>query len=67
MPCVDEFLNCLKVTAGLPSKNPDKARAHAFLASRDRPELGVGEAARASHWQLDSPVFEPLKCFLQAL
>ena len=51
----------------MPSRNSDKARAHAFLASRTRPELRVGEAAEAGHWQLDSPVFDPLKSFLLAL
>ena len=48
--------------------NPDKARAHAFLASRAKDQnLRVGEAAEAGHWQLDSPVFDPLKSFLLAL
>ena len=67
MPCVDEFLRCLEDTTHMPSKNPDKARAHTFLASRARPELRVGEAAEAGHWRLDSPVYNPLKRFLQAL
>ena len=67
MPCVEQFLQCLEENANLPSNNPDKARAHAFLASRTKPELRVGEAAEAGHWQLDSPVFEPLKSFLLAL
>ena len=67
MPCVEQYLQCLEETANLPSRNPDKARAHAFLASRARPELRVGEAAQAGHWNLDSPVFDPLKNFLLAL
>ncbi len=67
MPCVDEYIRCLEDTAYMPPKNPDKARAHTFLASRTNPDLRVGEAAQAGHWQLDSPVFEPLKSFLQAL
>ena len=66
-PCVEQYLQCLEETANLPSRNPDKARAHAFLASRARPELRVGEAAQAGHWNLDSPVFDPLKSFLLAL
>ena len=67
MPCVDEFLRCLEVTACMSPKNPYKARAHAFLASRTKPELRVGEAAQAGYWNLDSPVFDPLKSFLLAL
>ena len=66
-PCVEQYLQCLEETANMPSRNPDKARAHAFLASRARPELRVGEAAEAGHWQLDSPAFDPLKSFLLAL
>ena len=67
MPCVEQYLRCLEDSAGMPPKHPDKARAHAFLASRTKPELRVGEAAEAGHWQLDSPVFDPLKSFLLAL
>ena len=67
MPCVEQFLQCLEETADVPSRNSDKARAHAFLASRTRPELRVGEAAEAGCWQLDSPVYDQLKDFLQAL
>ena len=66
-PCVEQYLQCLEETANLPSNNPDKARAHAFLASRPRPDLRVGEAAEAGHWHLDSPIFDPLKSFLLAL
>ena len=47
MPCVEQYLQCLEVTAKLPPNNPEKARAHAFLASRPRPELRVGEAGRS--------------------
>ncbi len=67
MECVKQYLRCLKETAGMPPKNRDKARAHAFLASRERPELRVGEAAEAGYWQLDAPVFAPLHSFLLAL
>lgn len=67
IPCVEQYFQCLADTATLPTRNPDKARAHVFLASRDRPELRVGEAAEAGHWRLDSPVYSPLKRFLQAL
>ena len=67
MACVDAYFKCLEDIAKLPPKSPDKARAHAFLASRSKPELRVGEAAQAGHWQLDSPVFDPLKNFLLAL
>lgn len=67
MPCVEQFLQCLEECASMPSKSPGKARAHVFLASRERSNLRVGEAAEAGHWQLDSPVYDPLKSFLLAL
>ena len=67
MPCVEQYFQCLEEGASMHSKNPDKARAHAFLASRTNPELRVGEAAEAGYWQLDSPVYDPLKSFLLAL
>ena len=67
MECVKQYLRCLDDTAGMPPKNRDKACAHAFLASPERPELRVGEAAEAGHWQLDAPVFAPLSSFLLAL
>ena len=67
MRCVKQFVQCLEETAGMPDCISDKARAHAFLASRTRPDLRVGEAAEAGYWQLDSPVYDPLKSFLLAL
>ena len=67
MRCVKQFVQCLEETAGKSHSISDKARAHAFLASRTRPDLRVGEAAEAGHWNLDSSVYEPLKNYLRAL
>jgi hypothetical protein len=67
MQCVERFFQCLEESVNMPSRNPDKARAHAFLASRPKPELRVGEAADAGYWEFDSPVYDPVKSFLQAL
>lgn len=67
MQCVGEYVRCLEETAGVTHCISDKARAHAFLASRPKPELRVGEAAEAGHWNLDSQVYESLKSFLLAL
>ncbi len=65
--CVKQYVQCLKETAGVSHCISDKARAYAFLASRSKPELRVGEATEAGHWCLESPVYDPLKRFLQAL
>ncbi|MDE2816845.1 MAG: hypothetical protein OXM03_11085 [Chloroflexota bacterium] len=67
MQCVEQYVQCLEETARMPHCISDKARAHAFLASRPKPELRVGEAAEAGHWNLDSQVYESLKSFLLAL
>ena len=63
IPCVDVFLNCLQEKSIAPS-NTSKARAQAFLASRDRPDLRLGEAAEKGYWNLDHAVFDGLKTFL---
>ena len=67
MQCVEQYVQCLVKTAGIPHGISDKARVHAFLASRPNPDLRVGEAAQAGHWNLDSQVYDPLKSFLRAL
>jgi hypothetical protein len=45
------------------------ARAHAFLATRYKPDLDLGIAAQQTepYWNFDHPVFEPIKEFLRNL
>lgn len=68
MNCVDEYFRCLgdqnivQKQVAMP-----KARLHAFLASRERPRLRLGEAAEKNDIPLDSPVFEPVTNFLRQL
>ncbi|MEW6578509.1 MAG: DUF3226 domain-containing protein [Chloroflexota bacterium] len=66
MSCVAEYFECVEANGSLPS-NMDKARLHAFLASRNKPGLRLGEAAEKGYWPWSSPVFDPLKQFLRAL
>lgn len=66
MPCVEDYINCLE-RVGRPPTNPTKARVYAFLASRSKPNLRLGEAAAAGIWALDSPAFAQLKDFVHAL
>ena len=63
---VDKYLNCLQEAVVLP-KNEDKARLHAFLASREEPGLLVGQATQRGYWNLNSPIFELLRSFFQLL
>ncbi|MBU0700240.1 hypothetical protein KKE26_02930 [bacterium] len=75
MPCVEGYSKCLAEKGiRLPTVEPSstnvaisKAKVHAFLASRQDPEKRLGEAAEAGYWDLESPVFETVKQFLQAL
>lgn len=63
--CVDGYFNCLKTTLpenGLdcPS-NMSKAKLQAFLASRKKPNLRLGTAAKKSCFSFDDPAFNELK------
>jgi hypothetical protein len=66
MGCVEEYLQCLSRQNILPA-NRSKARAHAFLASRARSDLQLGEAAGKGYGNWDSPAFDNLKAFLKSL
>ena len=65
--CVDEYLACVVNAGAHPPRHPAKARLHAFLASREKPDLLLGEAAQAGYFPWHSPAFDPLKRFLLAL
>lgn len=64
--CVTDFLACAG-RAGAPMGSPDKARAHAFVATRPRPEVSVGVAALEEYWDFDRPAFERLRAFLETV
>lgn len=65
--CVQDYLACLQTRGLAVPSNLPKASVHAFLASRPRPDLLVGQAAQAGYWPWDHPAFEPVKTFLRAL
>jgi hypothetical protein len=65
-PCVDHYFQCLQGHGPLPT-NLHKARAHAWLASRPKPALRVGEAAQAGYWPWDSDAFTDLWSFIRSL
>lgn len=68
MSCVDEYFKCLEDQNVLQKQIAiPKARLHAFLASRERPGLRLGEAAEKNDIPMDSPVFEPVTEFLRQL
>jgi hypothetical protein len=65
--CIEQYFQCVEqCTSSLPN-NMHKAKVQAFLASRSRPALLLGQAASAGYWPWDSPVFSDAKLFLQRL
>ena len=65
--CVDEYLDCLERHDAMRSRNADKSFAHAYLATMEDPVARVGEGARQGAWNLESPAFAALSCFLRDL
>ena len=66
MKCVDDFLVCLRALGRSP-RPLAKARAHAWLASLEKPDLELGEAAEKGLVPFDHPAFNPLKAFIQGI
>ena len=69
MGCVRDYLNCIKdsVAESEQPNNLPKAEAQAFLASRERPGLRLGEAASAGYWDFEHTAFDPFKTLLGML
>lgn len=65
--CIDEFLQCAETAEGVPIARPDKARAHAYLATRPHPHVSVGVAAQRGYWDLDHPALALVRQFLKSL
>ena len=66
MECIDRYFECIERSAvsGPREVWGAKARVHAFLASRDRPDLRLGEAAEAGIWEFEDDAFAPLRQLL---
>lgn len=67
MECIDQYFTCLEQRLDSLPKNMPKARLQAFLASRLKPGLRLGEAASKGYWNWDSPAMDSVKEFLAAL
>jgi hypothetical protein len=64
IPCVSQFFECIQ-SNGIPQpRNMHKANLHAFLSSRQRPNLRLGEAAHAGYWPWENAALDQLKQFL---
>ena len=64
MACVDDFMKCVS-TLRNPPLNPAKSKVQAFLASQPETVSSVGNAAQKGYWNIDSPVLDELKAFLE--
>ena len=65
--CIDEFLKCAERDGESEISRPEKAFAHAFLATRPDPHVSVGVAAQKGYWNLAHPVLDGVRSFLSAL
>ena len=63
--CVEQYFECLKQKGLALPKNMSKAKIHAFLASREKAGLRLGEAAEAGYWPWDNEAFRQVKEFVR--
>ena len=65
--CIDEFFSCVDSLPELDVPKPDKARAHAYLATMPEPQVSVGVAAQKGYWPFGHEAFAEVHDFLTAL
>lgn len=65
--CIDSFFECVQAELGYGPHRPEKARAHAYIATQRDPHVSVGVAAQRSYWDLDHAVFDGVRSFLRSL
>ena len=67
--CIDDFFRCFERSeAEARIRNPDKARAQVFLATRRIPQMSVGVAAQKGYWgDFGHDVFREVRRFLSSL
>lgn len=66
--CVDAYFDCLKRQGITPNSQAlPKARLQAFLASRTRPGLRLGEAAKSREFPFEHAAFKQIREFLVQL
>ena len=65
--CIGEFFACCEDRANVKVGRIEKARAHAYLATREDPHVSVGVAAQKGYWDLSHQAFEQLRKFIEEL
>ena len=64
--CIDAFLACAAESGNVIDRH-DKARAHAYLATKPHPQVSVGVAAQKGYWNFNHEAFDGVRRFLRAL
>ena len=64
MSCVEEFFRCIENSGHILPPNLTKARTHAFLATRPKPDLPMWTAAQKDYWNWSHAAFNSLTTFL---
>ena len=65
--CINSFFECVRKLPEISIKRYDKARAHAFLATREDPHVSVGVAAKKGYWDFNHDALADVKSFLRDL
>jgi len=68
--CINDFLRCAAQRQPVPPRTAamaDKARLHAYLATRPEPGLLLGEAAQRGLFPWSNPAFERVTRFVRSL
>lgn len=65
--CIDVYLDCVGALPGVDLRRPDKARVHAWLATRPDPHVSVGVAAKKGYWDMNHPALKDIREFLLEL
>lgn len=70
LKCVDQYIECLKsVNSGIDKFTEaklDKLKLHSFLAAK-KPEIRLGEAAKANFFPFNAEAFKILKIFINKM
>jgi len=62
--CVDHYFDCLRKQGVTLPSNITKARTHAYLSSKPKPDLLIGQAANAGYFPFSHQAFDHVKQFL---
>ncbi len=67
MQCVSEFMQCIQDRSAVMPKNLAKGKMYAYLASREDPELQLGQAAHRGYLPWGDSAFDQLIQFVRGV